>query len=128
MISLHISTYMQPYDRAGCAARPFSGLPQTRSPSRRHMAMKATRASSSCAGAWSSATFSVRWDLLHGYPPPHAGFFPFAVAFVWTYYRPHPLRRKLWALAVIALQPPLLLIDHGHFQYNAISLGLTVRT
>lgn len=54
------------------------------------------------------------------------GFFPCALAFVWTYYKNRPPRLKLWALAVICLQPPLLLIDHGHFQYNAISLGLTV--
>eukprot|EP00899_Mesostigma_viride_P024519 jgi/Mesvir1/5251/Mv15370-RA.1 len=33
---------------------------------------------------------------------------------------------QLWALAVLVLQPSLILIDHGHFQYNNISLGLTV--
>lgn len=33
-----------------------------------------------------------------------------------------------WAVAlVMALQPAAVLIDHGHFQYNNISLGLTVR-
>ncbi|XP_037070503.1 dolichyl pyrophosphate Man9GlcNAc2 alpha-1,3-glucosyltransferase-like [Pollicipes pollicipes] len=29
-------------------------------------------------------------------------------------------------LAVFALYPGLMLIDHGHFQYNGVSLGLTV--
>jgi alpha-1,3-glucosyltransferase len=29
--------------------------------------------------------------------------------------------------AIILLQPALVLIDHGHFQYNCIGLGLTVR-
>jgi alpha-1,3-glucosyltransferase len=31
---------------------------------------------------------------------------------------------RLWFLAAILLQPASLLIDHGHFQYNNISLGL----
>lgn len=30
------------------------------------------------------------------------------------------------AFVFIANQPALLLIDHGHFQYNSISLGLTL--
>ena len=30
-----------------------------------------------------------------------------------------------WALAAVVLQPAFILIDHGHFQYNNISLGLT---
>ena len=28
-------------------------------------------------------------------------------------------------LAILLLQPALILIDHGHFQYNCVSLGLT---
>ena len=38
---------------------------------------------------------------------------------------PHAgLRRRAWALAVTLLHPGFVLIDHGHFQYNCISLGL----
>lgn len=33
-------------------------------------------------------------------------------------------RRALCTLSVLLLQPALLLVDHGHFQYNCISLGL----
>ncbi|KAI8018035.1 putative dolichyl pyrophosphate Man9GlcNAc2 alpha-1,3-glucosyltransferase [Camellia lanceoleosa] len=31
-----------------------------------------------------------------------------------------------WHIAMILLKPCLILIDHGHFQYNCISLGLVV--
>ncbi|XP_023769325.1 probable dolichyl pyrophosphate Man9GlcNAc2 alpha-1,3-glucosyltransferase isoform X1 [Lactuca sativa] len=31
-----------------------------------------------------------------------------------------------WHVAMILLNPCLILIDHGHFQYNCISLGLTI--
>lgn len=34
---------------------------------------------------------------------------------------------QLAVLAAMLLQPAAILIDHGHFQYNNISLGLTVR-
>lgn len=33
---------------------------------------------------------------------------------------------QVTTLACILLQPPLILIDHGHFQYNSISLGLSM--
>lgn len=32
----------------------------------------------------------------------------------------------LLTFGVAALQPALVLIDHGHFQYNGIALGLSV--
>ena len=34
--------------------------------------------------------------------------------------------RAAWAMATIATSPAQILIDHGHFQYNGISLGLTM--
>ena len=35
-----------------------------------------------------------------------------------------PFAMVVWALASLALSPAPILIDHGHFQYNGISLGL----
>ena len=35
-------------------------------------------------------------------------------------------RAKGVAFAFLALQPGLLLVDHGHFQYNGVALGLTL--
>ncbi|AQK52326.1 probable dolichyl pyrophosphate Man9GlcNAc2 alpha-1,3-glucosyltransferase [Zea mays] len=32
----------------------------------------------------------------------------------------------MWLLAMVLISPCLVLIDHGHFQYNCISLGLTL--
>ncbi|KAH7667423.1 Dolichyl-P-Glc:Man(9)GlcNAc(2)-PP-dolichol alpha-1,3-glucosyltransferase protein [Dioscorea alata] len=55
-------------------------------------------------------------------------FFPAAIWFVLVHYR----RRNQedgsawWLLSMILLNPALILIDHGHFQYNCISLGLTL--
>lgn len=34
-------------------------------------------------------------------------------------------QRQLFVLAAMLLQPTLVLTDHGHFQYNCISLGLS---
>ncbi|GBG80956.1 hypothetical protein CBR_g31513 [Chara braunii] len=53
-------------------------------------------------------------------------FFPAVVAFVSVYYRHRSKKERLWAIAMALLQPALLLIDHGHFQYNCISLGFSV--
>eukprot|EP00963_Diacronema_lutheri_P005806 scaffold461_cov321-Pavlova_lutheri.AAC.24 len=50
--------------------------------------------------------------------------FPGALACIGTIYKRKRPEQRLWALASVLLQPALLLIDHGHFQYNGISLGL----
>lgn len=53
-------------------------------------------------------------------------FFPAALAIVAVYYRKKSERDQMWALAMILMQPGLILIDHGHFQFNSISLGLAM--
>lgn len=55
-------------------------------------------------------------------------FFP-AVLWLVVVYTDQSRRHKsnlAWHVAMILLNPCLILIDHGHFQYNCISLGLTV--
>ncbi|KAF2076732.1 hypothetical protein CYY_001989 [Polysphondylium violaceum] len=46
--------------------------------------------------------------------------------FVNTYYNDKDLGSRILAFLFISLQPGLLLIDHGHFQYNGVSLGLAL--
>ncbi|KAJ4902335.1 hypothetical protein Rs2_16286 [Raphanus sativus] len=53
-------------------------------------------------------------------------FFPAALFFVLVYHRNRAKSEVAWHIAMILLNPCLILIDHGHFQYNCISLGLTV--
>ncbi|XP_065855933.1 probable dolichyl pyrophosphate Man9GlcNAc2 alpha-1,3-glucosyltransferase isoform X1 [Euphorbia lathyris] len=56
-------------------------------------------------------------------------FFPAVFFFVLVYYgnRSHVRKSDVaWHVAVILINPCLILIDHGHFQYNCISLGFTV--
>lgn len=54
-------------------------------------------------------------------------FFPAAVWFVYVYCRGKAEDISApWLLAMILLNPCSILIDHGHFQYNCISLGLTL--
>ncbi|KAL5563206.1 hypothetical protein UlMin_032953 [Ulmus minor] len=56
-------------------------------------------------------------------------FFPAVLYFVLVYYsggRNGSRSNMAWHIAMILLNPCLILIDHGHFQYNCISLGLTV--
>ncbi|KAJ6402672.1 hypothetical protein OIU84_014722 [Salix udensis] len=57
-------------------------------------------------------------------------FFPAVLYFVFVY---HGVNQSsgdksdvAWHIAVILINPCLILIDHGHFQYNCISLGLTL--
>ncbi|WOK93716.1 putative dolichyl pyrophosphate Man9GlcNAc2 alpha-1,3-glucosyltransferase [Canna indica] len=70
----------------------------------------------------------MRWTVLSS---DLLVFFPAAIYFVWVYFQRqvgvHGEERSApWLLAMILLNPCLILIDHGHFQYNCISLGLTL--
>jgi alpha-1,3-glucosyltransferase len=65
----------------------------------------------------------MRWTVLSS---DILVFFPAVLVFVALYYHQHANQEQAWALAMILLQPALMLIDHGHFQYNCISLGLAV--
>ena len=35
-------------------------------------------------------------------------------------------RKSLWTILMALCQPAILLIDHGHFQYNTVALGLSI--
>ncbi|KAJ4793211.1 hypothetical protein LUZ62_044457 [Rhynchospora pubera] len=67
----------------------------------------------------------MRWTVLLS---DLAVFFPAALYFLWAYSQSNfgEKRAIMWLLAMILLNPCLVLIDHGHFQYNCISLGLTL--
>ncbi|KAL9343846.1 hypothetical protein Peur_064277 [Populus x canadensis] len=57
-------------------------------------------------------------------------FFPAVLYFVLVYYGGNRSGGNksdvAWHIAVILINPCLILTDHGHFQYNCISLGLTL--
>ncbi|CAF2272089.1 hypothetical protein HID58_014896 [Brassica napus] len=65
----------------------------------------------------------MRWTVLSS---DALIFFPAALFFVLVYHRNRAKSQVAWHIAIILLNPCLILIDHGHFQYNCISLGLTV--
>ncbi|KZT09122.1 glycosyltransferase family 57 protein [Laetiporus sulphureus 93-53] len=51
---------------------------------------------------------------------------PALLMFTHTWQRSRSARTQEYALSVLLLQPALLLIDFGHFQYNSVMLGLTL--
>ncbi|KAK1578510.1 hypothetical protein Q3G72_030818 [Acer saccharum] len=68
----------------------------------------------------------MRWTVLSS---DALIFFPAVFGFVSVYHTSRTSSRKtdiVWHIAMLLLSPCLILIDHGHFQYNCISLGLTV--
>ncbi|EEF45622.1 dolichyl glycosyltransferase, putative [Ricinus communis] len=68
----------------------------------------------------------MRWTVLSS---DALIFFPAVFYFALVYYGNRAIGHKsdvAWHIAVILINPCLILIDHGHFQYNCISLGLTV--
>ncbi|KAJ4972365.1 hypothetical protein NE237_005464 [Protea cynaroides] len=68
----------------------------------------------------------MRWTVLSS---DALIFFPAVLCFIMVSYTGCRYGRKedvAWHLAMILLSPCFILIDHGHFQYNCISLGFTV--
>lgn len=68
----------------------------------------------------------MRWTVLSS---DALIFFPAVFYFVVVYYKQSSRSRKsdmAWHITMLLLNPCLILIDHGHFQFNCISLGLTV--
>ena len=55
-----------------------------------------------------------------------AVFFPTVIAAGVVFYSKKSRKAAIWSITAAILQPAALLIDHGHFQYNNISLGLSV--
>jgi alpha-1,3-glucosyltransferase len=53
-------------------------------------------------------------------------FIPSIIVFVWNYYQGKSRSEKLTILFFILVSPAFVLIDHGHFQFNSICLGLTI--
>ncbi|GLJ43800.1 hypothetical protein SUGI_0911850 [Cryptomeria japonica] len=70
-----------------------------------------------------SSKLLMRWTVLSS---DVLIFFPAVLFFIFAYYQGMKDEELAWALAMVLLQPCLMLIDHGHFQYNCISLGFTV--
>ncbi|GMH04306.1 hypothetical protein Nepgr_006145 [Nepenthes gracilis] len=66
----------------------------------------------------------MRWTVLSS---DSLVFFPAVLYFIVVYIRLSNRRINIaWLIAMVLLNPCLIIIDHGHFQYNCISLGLTV--
>ncbi|CAL8467236.1 g6772 [Coccomyxa elongata] len=50
-------------------------------------------------------------------------FIPAVLACRWVFFKDATAEQRAWVLFAALLQPAAVLIDHGHFQYNNISLG-----
>ncbi|CAG8523049.1 12251_t:CDS:10 [Funneliformis caledonium] len=53
-------------------------------------------------------------------------YIPSVFVFVNWWFANESWKRRGLAILFILLQPALILIDHGHFQYNSVMLGLTI--
>lgn len=65
---------------------------------------------------------SIKWSFV----VPSAVFIPAVLACRWVFFKHATAEQRAWVLFVALLQPAAILIDHGHFQYNNISLGFAV--
>ncbi|RUP49373.1 ALG6, ALG8 glycosyltransferase family-domain-containing protein [Jimgerdemannia flammicorona] len=90
-------------------------------------------------GSWiNPAWFAL--DASHGYESANSKFYmratvilfegivyiPAVIGFVNRWYAGQSAVKRNTATLLMLLQPALLIIDHGHFQYNAVMLGLTL--
>lgn len=53
-------------------------------------------------------------------------YLPALLMFIQTFHGSRSRRSQSMSLLILLFQPALLLIDHGHFQYNSVMLGLTL--
>lgn len=65
---------------------------------------------------------------MHSLMKHAAVFFPAVLLCLRVFGGNKTLQERQWWLLVVLLQPAAVLIDHGHFQYNNISLGFAVCT
>lgn len=64
---------------------------------------------------------------MHSLLEHSAVFFPAVLLCLRVFGGSKTLQERQWWLLMVLLQPAAVLIDHGHFQYNNISLGFAVR-
>ncbi|XP_074279131.1 putative dolichyl pyrophosphate Man9GlcNAc2 alpha-1,3-glucosyltransferase [Silene latifolia] len=68
----------------------------------------------------------MRWTVLSS---DILVFFPAVFCFILAYRVARPRKHQsdiVWLSTMILINPSLIIIDHGHFQFNCISLGLTM--
>lgn len=49
-----------------------------------------------------------------------------AVWFLAKRLEPRNVKQRMWIIGLALIQPSIILIDHGHFQYNTVALGLAL--
>ena len=65
----------------------------------------------------------MRWSVICG---DLVVYIPAAFYACWALYKRYPASSRALVATALLTQPALLIIDHGHFQYNGIAVGLAL--